>query len=83
MFIYERDGKLNIMVVGGKPAPIGESADIVIEPVIDEEEKVTAKVTINGVEVGTELPIASTEELGVIKVGEGLQVSEDGTLALR
>lgn len=51
MFIYEKDGKLNIMVVGGKPAGEGVTPDIVIEPVTDEE-VVKAKVLINGKEVG-------------------------------
>ena len=46
MFIYERDGKLNIMIEGGKPADIGETADIVIEAVSGE-----AKVLVNGKEV--------------------------------
>lgn len=46
MFIYERDGKLNIMIEGGKPADIGETADIVIEAVGGE-----AKVLVNGKEV--------------------------------
>lgn len=51
MFIYEKDGKLNIMVVGGKPAGEGATPDIVIEPVTGEG-VVKAKVLINGKEVG-------------------------------
>lgn len=49
MFIYEKDGKLNIMVSGNKPAGVGETPDIVVEPVAGTP--VTAKVTINGKEV--------------------------------
>lgn len=81
MFIYERDGKLNIMVVGGKPAGEGETPNIVIEPVVDGT-TVTAKVTINGEEVSTgSLPVASADTLGGIKVGTGLAIA-DGVLSV-
>lgn len=49
MFVYEKNGKLNIMVTGGKPAAEGVTPDIVIEPV--DGTPVTAKVLINGKEV--------------------------------
>ena len=49
MFAYEKNGKLNIMVEGGKPAAEGVTPDIVIEPVVGTP--VTAKVTINGTNV--------------------------------
>lgn len=49
MFIYQKDGKLNIMVTGNMPAAEGVTPDIVIEPV--DGTPITAKVTINGKEV--------------------------------
>lgn len=60
MFIYEKDGKLNIQVASNFPS---ETPDIVIEPVAGTP--VTAKVTINSdtVAVGgsfTQIP-ASTD----------------------
>lgn len=82
MFIYEKNGKLNIMITGGLPAPEGVTPDIVIEPV--EGTPVTAKVTINGQEVATgsyTLPTASADTLGGIKVGNGLAIA-DGVLSV-
>lgn len=49
MFVYEKNGKLNIMITGGKPAAKGVTPDIVIEP--GDGTPVTAKVLINGKEV--------------------------------
>ena len=49
MFVYEKNGKLNIMMTGNKPAANGVTPDIVIEPV--DGTPVTAKVLINGKEV--------------------------------
>ncbi len=49
MFIYEKDGKLCIMMTGNKPAAEGVEPDVVVEPV--EGDPVTAKVLINGKEV--------------------------------
>lgn len=42
------------------------------------------KIRINGIpyNIGTELNIASEKELGVIKVGSGLKINDDGTLSL-
>ena len=81
MFIYEKNGKLNIMVTGGMPAPEGTEPNIVIEPVIDGD-NVTAKITVNGEEVSTgALPVASADTLGGIKVGSGLTIS-DGVLSV-
>ena len=52
MFVYEKNGKLNIMMTGNKPAANGVTPDIVIEPV--DGTPVTAKVLINGKEVEDE-----------------------------
>ena len=79
MFIYEKDGKLNIMVTGGKPAAEGTTPDIVIEPVIDGS-TVTAKVTVNGGTISA-LEAATADTLGGIKVGEGLTIT-DGVLSV-
>ena len=82
MFIYEKAGKLCIMVTGGLPAAEGETPNIVIEPVAGDP--VTAKVTINGNEVATgtyTLPTASADTLGGVKVGEGLTIA-DGVLSV-
>ena len=85
MFIYERDGKLNIMVVGGKPAEEGRTPDIVIEPVEDGEGATVAKVTVNGKEVSTgtfTLEAATADTLGGVKVGTGLTIDESGVLSV-
>ena len=45
--------------------------------------KIPKKINIGGIKTGTppyELPIASKDTLGGIKVGENLTISEDGTL---
>lgn len=80
MFIYERNGKLNIMVSGGRPAAEGITPDIVIEQAVDTETGDTiAKVSINGTQVVAgeyTLPVASDEVLGGVKVGTGLTISE-------
>lgn len=52
MFIYEKDGKLNIMLTGNKPAAEGKTPDVVVEPVAGDP--VTAKVLVNGEEVSVE-----------------------------
>lgn len=85
MFIYEKDGKLNIMVVGGKPAAEGTTPDVVIEPADDGEGNIVAKVTVNGKEVSTStftLEAATAETLGGIKVGTGLTIDESGVLSV-
>ena len=81
MFIYERGGKLNIMVTGGLPAAEGVTPDIVIEPTDDTPAK--AKITVNGTELAVgayTLPTASATELGGVKIGDGLKI-EDGVLS--
>ena len=70
MFVYEKDGKLNIMVASNKPAAAGVTPDIVIEPVAGTP--VTAVVTVNGdnVAVGgsfTQIP-ASTDVSDLTKL---------------
>lgn len=62
MFIYEKDGKLNIQVASNLPS---ETPDIVIEPVAGTP--VTAKVTINSDTVavgGSFTPIPADTDLG-------------------
>ena len=84
MFIYERNGKLNIMVAGGAPAEEGKDADVVVESVLNGEGKVVAKVTVNGKEVSTStftLEAATADTLGGIKVGTGLSIDENGVLS--
>lgn len=81
MFIYEKNGKLNIMITGGMPAAEGVTPDIVIEPTEDTPAK--AKILVNGAEIATgeyELPVATADELGGIKVGSGLKI-QDGVLS--
>lgn len=53
MFVYEKNGKLNIMINDNKPAAEGVTPDVVIEPV-KSGSSVTAKVTVNGKEVSVE-----------------------------
>ena len=67
MFIYEKNGKLNIMVADTKPS---ETPDIVIEPVAGDP--ITAKVTINSAAVAvgssfTQIP-ASTDDWDIDKL---------------
>ena len=49
MFIYEKEGKLCIMIADNKPAAEGVTPDVVVEPV--DGTPITAKVLINGKEV--------------------------------
>lgn len=46
MFIYEKDGKLNIMVASNMPAEVGKTADIVIEA-----NGSKAKILVNGSDI--------------------------------
>ena len=46
MFIYEKDGKLNIMVASNMPAEVGKPADIVIEA-----DGGKAKILVNGSDI--------------------------------
>lgn len=78
MFIYEKNGKLNIMVADTKPS---ETPDIVIEPVAGDP--ITAKVTINSdaVAVGssfTQIP-ADTDVSDLTKLVAAL--TEAGIIA--
>ena len=50
MFAYEKNGKLNIMVKGSKPASVGVTPDIVIQPA-EVDSAVIAEVLINGEKV--------------------------------
>ena len=59
MFIYEKDGKLNIMVASNMPAAAGEKADIVIEA---DEGK--AKILVNGSDISVSRSTASGAESG-------------------
>lgn len=58
MFIYEKDGKLNIMVKGGKPAGEGVTPDVTIEAGASEG----AVVKVNGTTVAVLTDIPEEEE---------------------
>lgn len=57
MFIYEKDGKLNIMVASNMPAAAGEKADIVIEA-----DGGKAKILVNGSDISVSSSAASDAE---------------------
>lgn len=59
MFIYEKDGKLNIMVASNMPAEAGKKADIVIEA---DEGK--AKILVNGSDISVNSSAASDAASG-------------------
>lgn len=59
MFIYEKDGKLNIMVASNMPAEAGKTADIVIEADGDK-----AKILVNGSDISVSSSAASDAESG-------------------
>lgn len=65
MFVYERDGKLNIMMTGNKPAVAPATPDIVIEPVAGDP--ITVKILVNGVEYLEAVPAASPTVVGGAK----------------
>lgn len=56
MFIYEKDGKLNIMVASNMPAAAGEKADIVIEA-----DGGKAKILVNGSDISVSSKSAASE----------------------
>lgn len=56
MFIYEKDGKLNIMVASNMPAEAGKTADIVIEA-----DGSKAKILVNGSDISVSSKSAASE----------------------
>ena len=59
MFIYEKDGKLNIMVASNMPAEAGKTADIVIEA-----DGGKAKILVNGSDISVSSSAVSETESG-------------------
>lgn len=65
MFVYEKEGKLNIMMTGNKPAVAPATPDIVIEPVAGDP--ITAKILVNGKEYLETVPTAAADVVGGAK----------------
>lgn len=85
MFIYEKNGKLNVMIASNKPAADGSNADLVIEPV--EGDPATVKILVNGKEYLETVPAATSTVVGGIKADAATEtdtvaaaIGEDGKL---